>query len=483
MRRAFLLLVVLAATSCFGKDDEDTGPDWSTCSNSTARLDMPFTYTMDGTRLLVPNEAADADIYVHLGSFGAHFAPLTDHNYGDPKANLVGFFSSSDADLEETSAGVMAYFGGLDGSILHANRPVYRAPLAGKITEMSYVASTTGYFLDDEPTWKMLFKTGDIAVRIYQVGKFHDDFAASVLSATGVDLATYSDEGTNLLGSSSISVAAGDPLGYPQVVATPVAGFDGYYRGEGSFYPDRPSIPMEFSVVAPITNGFDEVCFFKLLGTTKEQEMQTAFDLDLLDSNSQRFGPWESTEWQWRAEGDLCLFCNEDTAGYYGLYERLGAWWESDDYGSDENETLSFAWINTLSSAYSSGLYAGNQMGYDVDCLVSRRRNDGDPYLWTVPGEGLLTTEEPVGEIIESSANNLLILWRNLGNGTQVGFQKLYFVPGTGANSGHLFGMWGEFASTPGGAETPDPFNGPGNWYDANGNTRIWYDLTWRPGF
>jgi hypothetical protein len=234
-------------------------------------------------------------------------------------------------------------------------------------------------------------------------------------------------------------------------------------------------------VVAPITNGFDEVCFFKLLGTTKEQEMQTAFDLDLLDSNSQRFGPWESTEWQWRAEGDLCLFCNEDTAGYYGLYERLGAWWESDDYGSDENETLSFAWINTSSSAYSSGLYAGNQMGYDVDCLVSRRRNDGEPYLWLVPGEGLLTTEEPVGEILESSANELLIMWRNLGNGTQVGFQKLAFIPGNDANfsSGHLFSVWGNLASSSGEAESP----AFGNLEDANGDTRVWYDLTWRPGF
>ena len=147
MARSLPLALSFLLFSCFGNNDEDTGPNWSTCSNTKARIDMPFEYTINGTHLVAPNEAGDAETYIHLGSFGAHFPPLTDHNYGDPKANLVGFFSASDADLEEIDTNVMAYFGGLDGSVLHANRPLYTAPLAGKITNMSYVESTSNYFL------------------------------------------------------------------------------------------------------------------------------------------------------------------------------------------------------------------------------------------------------------------------------------------------------------------------------------------------
>jgi len=460
--------------SCFGSDEDDT-VNWSTCTNSQVRMNLPFSYTKDTSRLIVRNETDDGEVYVHLGAFGSHFNPLTGHNYGDPKSNMVGFFTNSDNDLEELELGLSAFFGGVDGSVLENLRPVYRAPRNGTIQEISYSASEPGLYLNDEPLWQLVFDMGDFAIRFDHVGKFPQELVDAVQAKVGVDINTYTGSEINILGSQSLSWKANAPLAYPQIIASEVVGYPGYYVGTNSAFEDRPTVQMEFFVVGPVLTGFDEVCVYKLVGSTEEAALQTIYELDLLNATSQRFAGWLDTNWQWRAEGSLCMTCREDTSGGWGLFERLGGWWETDEYGSNENEIFSLAWISKVSDAYNADLYLG---GTGTAWLVSRRRNDGLPFQWIMEDLSVATTYYPVGEVLNLAPNEMLILWRDLNDASpRIAYQRVAFIPGTS----RVFVHWGEFSDTESGAILPvidsDDFT------NSNGNTLVWYNLTWRPGF
>lgn len=411
-----LSLSTLAVVGCGAKEPESP---FDACSNTNDVLNLPFSYNPKSDHMLTPSYdvSDDHDIYVHIAPFGAHFTPMTGHAYGNSKIDFVGFFSdgSGITDLPGGERGFEA-----DASELYARRPMYYAPDDTTITSISYVASTSGLYLGDEPIWKMTLNFGNIEIKLDHVGKLSPDLHAYIVDRLGIDTDTYAGPTGNIFPVGyAIQALKDEPLAFPQIIASAVPGHPGYYNGAGSTHPDRPHVQMEFFVSAPTVNGNNDICAFKLLSTNLQNTFQDMLNNDLRNPESQRYGAWQKTMWQWRAESSICLSCSTYSNDLNGLYKDLGGWFERGDNGSTANELIAFVPIAKDSgSSYKSDLYDLS----GPEWLILRRRNDSQTWNWAMDDTTIISTDYPAGEIIIDDSENdaLLVLWRDLGQATDV---------------------------------------------------------------
>jgi hypothetical protein len=422
-----LYLSVLALVGCGAKESENQSA-FNACSNTNDVLNLPFSYILtESDRILTPSyDAGDNNnIYVHFAPFGAHFNPMTGHAYGNNKIDFVGFFSENNLEIIDLGAGEFGWYADANASELFARRPMYYAPARTTITSISYVASTSGLYLDDEPVWNMTLNFGNIEIKLDHVGKLSPalhDFIMADPDVDGhglnIDTDTYTGPVGDIFPSGYlITAASGTELAFPQVIASAVAGHPGYYNGAGSTYPDRPHVQIEFFVSAPTANGNNDVCGFELMSTSLQNTFQNILNNDLTNPDSQRYGDWQDSAWQWRAESSICLSCSTYSNDLNGLYKDLGGWFDRGDNSTIKDELIAFVPVEQNTASYDSTLYVHD---VQTEWLMLRRRNDSQTWDWEMDDASIVSTDYPAGEIITVEDDSLLVLWRDLGQATAI---------------------------------------------------------------
>jgi hypothetical protein len=444
---------------------EDDSGAWRIAGNRQPALDLPWVYTIDTDgRLLTPTSGAP--IHVSPGVYGAHSLPHTGHFYGDHKGDFVGFLPADISEMDEllgdgvgNEDGICdpgeacGYWGELDGSGVRNRIPVYRAVQEGRVTEVLFVNGPTGVYFDDVPQWrvKVRFDSG-VDNDLDHVGSFVPALAAQIEAISGCNpnssgICGLADE-TELLDGSSIPVDAGDPLCYPQAMALEILpSYPGYYIGNGGWL-NFPWIQMEFTNNAVVDSSEFNVCTYRLFASAKEDALQAAMNTDMLNPDSQRYASgFTYPLWLWRAEGRACMNPAEMPRGFGALYSRLGAWFERESTGTTQDEIFAYAPIAKDTAVYDPLLYDP----LDPDTFVRRQRAFGAPdFVWMMPGGGSVSPIRPAGELLELTADVMLIKWREIGFGNPVYQRAAYRLDEDGITI-----KWGVFGATAPDATAP----------------------------
>jgi len=440
---------------------------WKIGGDRQPTLDLPWDYTISTDGRLETATAGDP-IHVAPGVFAAHFSPNTGHAYGDHKTDGVGFLPADDSEMEElVGDGVgdddgicedgesCAYWGGTDGSGIRERIPVYRSRRDGAVTSVLFVNGPTGFYFDDPPQWRVKVRfANDVAYDLDHVGTFEPAFAAAVEAASGCNPNSWSlcglADGTDLLeGLAPIVVSAGQALCSPQTIADEVPGYPGHYVGGGS-WPRYPWVQLEFVVEALVDGVSFDICVYKLLAENREAELQAVLDTDMLNPASQRYrlgldGP--QPLWKWGAEGRACNTDVNRPLDFSRLYSHLGGWWERPEPGTTTDEIFAYAPIAKDVAIWDETNYDP----LDPDALVLRQRARGAPnFAWQMPDGSTLHPFYPAGELLELTADTMLIKWRDMGYPTAVYQRAAYLLDVDGLKI-----KWGEFADSVAAASQP----------------------------
>ena len=437
---------------------------WKIVGNQVQALELPFTYSISpgGSRLEAPTADGNPN-YISLGPYGAHFLPLTGDPSGEAKANFVGFLVEGDSEMEELEGNgngirdpgeTWGYppGGDLTGDRVRDRRPVYTAPSDGVVTRVIYAVDPTGVYFDDEPHWEVeLGMAGEVRFAFGHLGRIAPALRDLVLAATGTDTDIFAGPpGTDLLeGHDPIAVSAGTAIAFPQILADPVPGFPGYYAGGGSFL-RHPWAQIEFQVPFSLGGGRDrsaDFCVYRFLSSTRKSELQDVMDADMLDTDSLRYGDAGfGTRWHWSAQGGLCQAESLLPRDFSDLYTNLGGWFERPESGTTADELFSYVPIDKSAAAYDSGNYDSEAVLH----LVIRNLWPG-PYSWTMPDTTTATVFLAVGEVLEQTAEELLIKWREFNATNPVVYQRAAYR----LDSEGLAVKWGNFAASTGAAISP----------------------------
>ena len=436
---------------------------WKIVGNQVPGLDLPFASTVapGGARLEAPTPGGP--VWVSLGPYGAHFGPLTGDPSGEAKANFVGFLAEDDGDMQELEGNgngirepgeVWGFPVGGDptGNAVRTRRPPFIAPADGEVRSVRYEEGPSPIHFDNEPQWKVEIRLpGQVRYALGHVGRIATPLRDLVLAATGIDTDTFAGPpGTDLLaGHDPIPVMAGTGLALPQILADPVPGHSGFWAGGGSFL-EWPWAQIEFQVPFHLGGGADlggDFCVYRFFSGSRRTQLQAVMDADMLDPDSQRYRDRLFYErWQWTAQGSLCQAESLLPRDFSDLYTRFGGWTERVEPGTTVDELFSFVPIDRSSTVYEPANYDSGLVAH----LVIRNLQPG-PYSWMMPDGSTAVVFLPVGEVLERSADAMLIKWRDLNATNPVVYQRLaYRLDGAG-----LTVEWGNFASTQGAALPP----------------------------
>ena len=436
---------------------------WKIVGNQTPGLDLPFVSTVSagGARLEAPTPGGP--VWVSIGPYGGHFGPLTGDPSGEAKANFVGFLAEDDGDMEELEGnfngirepGEVWGFpvgGDLTGDAVRLRRPAFITPADGAVEGVLYDAGPSPIHFDHESQWRIeLQLPGQAHYALGHIGRIAAPLRALLINATGIDPDTFTGPvGTDLLaGYDPIPVAAGAELALPQILAGSVPGHPGYWAGEGSFL-EWPWAQIEFQAPFHLGGGGDlggDFCVYRFFSGPRRDELQAVMDADMLDPDSQRYRDRTFYErWQWTAQGGLCQAENPLPEDFSDLYTRLGGWTERVAPDTTVDELFSFVPIDRSAAVYDPANYDSAAVSH----LVIRNRQPG-PYSWLMPDGSTAIVFLAVGEVLDRSADAMLLKWRDLSATNPVVYQRVaYRLDATG-----LTIKWGNFASVPGAALPP----------------------------
>jgi len=437
---------------------------WKIVGNQAAALDLPFVSTVPpgGARLEAPT-AAGQPVYVSIGPYGGHFGPLTGDPSGEAKANFVGFLAEDDGDMEELEGdgdgirepGEIWGFpigGDPTGDAVRLRRPAFIAPADGSVWTVTFEEGPSSIHFENESHWKIdLELPGRVRYAMGHIGRIGPALRDLVLAATGTDTDTFTGPpGTDLLaGHDPIPVVTGTELALPQILADPVPGHPGYWVGGGGFL-EWPWAQIEFQAPFGLSEDRDlgsDYCVFRFFSGSRRSELQAVMDADMLDLNSQRYRDRLFYErWHWTAQGGLCQAENPLPRDFSDLYTSLGGWPERIEPGTTVDELFSFVPIDKSATVYDPANYDSATVSH----LVIRNLQPG-PYSWMMPDSTTAEVFVAVGEVIERSADAMLIKWRDFNVTNPVVYQRLAYRLDTNG----LTIEWGNFASTPGAALPP----------------------------
>lgn len=445
--KALLLLcfsvILLSACSGGGDNGDSTAPV----------IDLPFSYTI-GVNSLEISTTTGMVVYASPGAFGAHFNPFSGDLLGDAKSNFMGFFARSMRDMTELAGDgdgvcddgeVCGYWGGLSGDIIRQQTPVYKAKTDAVLRSVIlHDGPSDGYF-DRPQHWEIAYTIGShYRQRIGHLASIAPDLRNKILNATGIDTdaTIYSGQTTHVISSGNIPLKAGDALALPQVFAREVSGFPGYYTSFGNV---PPWAQMEFPFIDH--NKSAEVCLFNLMDAAKVTDIQTAMDNDMANPDSPRYSPYANRKWLWGAEGVLCpAHTSGNPKDFSSIHTRLGGWTERPTPTSTVDEWFAIVPIIKTAAVYD----ASNYDSASVNHVVARHPGPGFPNIkFTMPDMSVVDVVLPAGEVLEETADTLLIKWRLL-MGSDVYQYVSFFLDSEGLKI-----KWGDIVATRGDAIKP----------------------------
>jgi hypothetical protein len=462
---------------------------WRFIGNQVGEFDLPFAYTIGAERLLVPTGGGSEVLHLSLGSWGAHFGPLTGHLEGNAKADMMAQYVGAASALTELTNGpggtagvcdvplvwsgseVCGVWGGLGGELIRSRLFAYRAPYAGTVRDIIYqerprpVSAPETHYFDNAPHWSVHVDfPGGLTIRFVHVGRLTGAVAAGFASIVGQSPDTYAPPAAacppsparcevEVLGSGTFDIPAHAEIGLAQTDAAAIPGHPGYFRGQIG-----PSIApwsqVEFFMSETVGNRGGDVCPYQYLPAAKQTMLAGVMTADMLNPSSLRYAANDFVRpWRYRAEAELC-----NNGGYLIRHERdfsaihaqLGGWYERAALGTTPNEQFTIARIHQGAAAYSAALYdvligTTNPTEY----LVARRRTDSAPYAWSAPGTGALSVWYPAGEVLELTDAGFVVKWREISGATL--YQRAAYALGAEG----LKIKWGPFSTTLAGATVP----------------------------
>ena len=440
-----IVLLSIAGVGC-GSDGND-GVNGSTPPIIIPFVaDLPFSYSY-GTRTLEVGTPGGQTIYVSVGSFAAHFIPMSGDLLGDFKSNLIGLFAYDRDELAELPGtggngdGVCddgescAFWGGLSGEHIASRIPVFTAPADGTLTRVTLLAPPGPGYFGSPAHWEIQTEFNQqFSMRIGHLASISSNLRDKIFTATGIDTDVYTGPTGAIVTDGTIAFSAGEALAEPQVFANETTQ-SGYYIGGGTV-PGVPWAQMEFTFGDNLVRS--DVCIYDLLPTADKNAIQQIMENDMLDAMSPRFAPYAAKQWVWRAEGVLCPVYSAEWLDYSDIHARTGGWTERPESGTVVDELFAIVKIEKSSAAYDAALYSSGTM----DHLISRFRAGSSFDNWVMPDGAITTTNFALGEVLEETASSLLIKWRDIG-WTGPAYQRATFL----LDSNGLKIKWGVFAA------------------------------------
>jgi hypothetical protein len=447
---ALALTALFGLTACGGSNSSSSGSVGST----ELALTLPFqNYTIDSDSVRI--DTGSGIVHASIGPFGAHFDPLTGHLWGDAKGNFLGFMARSDAELTFfndangngicEAGDVCGFDGGVNGVNIIAMQPTYVAPVDATVTWVSQdiPPGVDTIYLGAQPHWRVVLQLNSrYQLGIGHLGAISTELHDKILAATGIDTDTYTaGDGVNLVAGVSIPVSQGEALAHPQLVASEVAGHPGYYLGGGTSN-HFPWAQMEFALID--NNENSNVCIYDLLSTTEQSDLTNAMIADMQSVTSPRYGGSEQSNiWKWGAEAVLCpVYAPGPDTDFSDIHTHLGGWVERANPGVVRDELFSIIKIQTGSAMYNASNYETG-----VTHLVSRQRLSLSPaFSWTMPDMSMPgDIFYPSGEVLEETANSLLIMWRDFSS---IYLSPIYQRAAYQLDADGLKIKWGDFADS-----------------------------------
>jgi hypothetical protein len=320
------------------------------------------------------------------------------------------------------------------------------------VFSVRYEAGPSPVYFDNEPQWKIgLGLPGEVRYAMGHVGRIAPALRDLVFAATGIDTDTFTGPiGTDLLeGFDPLPVTAGTEIALPQILAGPVPGHPGYWVGEGGFL-EWPWAQIEFQAPFSLGGGNEfsaDFCVYRFFSGARRDELQAVVDTDMLDPDSQRYRDRLFYDrWHWTAQGGLCQAENPLPRDFSDLYTNLGGWYERDEPGTTVDEMFSFVPIDRSAAAYDPANYDSPAVSHLVI-----RNHQPDPYSWMMPDGTTAEVFLAVGEVLEISADAMLIKWRDFNPTNPVVYQRLAYR----LDPDGLTIEWGNFADSQGAAVPP----------------------------
>ncbi len=404
-------------------------------------LDLPFNYTIGDRYLEAPSNGGT--VYFSVGPFAAHVSPFTGHMYGDAKINLVGMLVQNVSDLAElpgsggNNDGICdpgescGYWGGLDGAEIRAKTPAYISPADAVVTRVVLAGPPRQWAVDLKYSPRFRSHLGEIET-------ISAGLRDKILVATGIDTDTYFGPMGEIFTNGTIPVSKGEILAIPSVNANEIPGYPGYYRG--SVAGAIPWVAMEIFLYDDQESSY-WVCAYDLMSAEDKVAIQQAMENEMNNPTSPRYASIVSSRWVWSAESVICpVYSIGDLDDFSSIHSRAGGWSERPESGVPFDEWLAIIRIGKSSGAYN----ASNYSSAAIDYLITRAVVPGGSTTldWLMPDGSTVSRYFAAGEVLEETANSLLIKWRDIG-WTGPAYQRASFLlDGRG-----LKVKWGGFAA------------------------------------
>ncbi|MCC6215946.1 MAG: hypothetical protein IT376_13860 [Polyangiaceae bacterium] len=400
-------------------------------------FDLPFAYdtaSVTPADTLLPILTDGGAVYASLSSWGSHFGPQTGHMFGDPKWSLIGYFARTESELVACNQGACGGACtpaddacGVSRADILARRPVFIAPQAGTLEGLTvehadYSAECVSHgqcYFDDEPSWHIRTRTGQMGMEYAHVGKVHSALITQVNSArvaagmSAVDFTRPADYvGINVVEQVNVALALGDRLGFSQVMARiAVQG----PSDASTFYvgPNSASRAPWAQMEAFSRWGDRGFCWYARLPAAVQEALQRVLTNDMRASASPRYSTASASPWQFLAEAKLCnQMASTLVTDYTSLEAFLGGWFERGDAGAAD-EIVAFAPIQKATDAWVADVA---DLGYHspetTTHLVGRQRQGDSPYTWIMPDSTTREVRHPVAEMVLRSPVDFVLRYR-----------------------------------------------------------------------
>ncbi len=405
--------------------------------------DLPFaSYSLADDHVVIPTSGGN--IYLSIGTWGAHSGPHTGHLEGNAKADWGGQYAWTLDQLTELlgdNDGVCesGETCGITQADLEARIVDYVAPTDEfQITgvTLEWLTAPDEYYGSNE-YWRVEANVGQYHYGFIHLRDISNDLRNAMIAAGYTDPWTVHTASNDLITGGPVTLGKGQTIARPQTVAVPVPGHPGYYTGKWTT-PETPWQQIEFFTYNNDTRR--EESFYTWLAPSLEDQLAAIFQAQGLSPTAFRFnqGFLTGTEWMWKGEMALSNQTWSDRDDYSGLFSALGAWWETmggpcDGISNQCDEMFSIFPIRKDTVFYDPGLYHHP----DVSYLAG----------WRIRG-GVQPTR--YGEVIAPAEpdpiNGTLIIRWTLQSGALIGYQGASYRLDT---TGRILRIaWGNVVST-----------------------------------